>query len=235
MLPGATSVETPAISIELAVTEVADAVSESEQGGGSEASAASDGGLEAEAPEEKTETAEAEPAETGRQPPLQQDTPSQQDVLVAPNVTAPTPHQANETFAELASHTVKAPPDGRANRARPANRPKAVKSIASARGGFGVSSGKVSARTGAANSYKNIVQARVAANRPGVAVSSGRVEVAFGVNSAGGLAYARIIRSSGNTALNQSALGAVRRAAPFPPPPPGADRSFTMPFTFNKL
>lgn len=58
--------------------------------------------------------------------------------------------------------------------------------------------------------------------------SQGTAVVAFRVSSGGGLAGASLARSSGNANLDQAALNLVRRAAPFPPPPPGAQRSFTI-------
>jgi protein TonB len=50
------------------------------------------------------------------------------------------------------------------------------------------------------------------------------------------LAYATLSRSSGNAALDQAALAAVRRAAPFGAPPSGtssAQLRFSIPFYFR--
>ncbi|MEO0634986.1 MAG: TonB family protein [Pseudomonadota bacterium] len=38
-----------------------------------------------------------------------------------------------------------------------------------------------------------------------------------------------IRRSSGSAELDRAAIQMIQRAAPFPPPPPGAQRSFNMP------
>ncbi|QXT38948.1 energy transducer TonB family protein [Gymnodinialimonas ceratoperidinii] len=54
--------------------------------------------------------------------------------------------------------------------------------------------------------------------------------VAFRIASNGGLAGASIARSSGNAELDRAALSIVRRAAPFPPPPGGAQTSFSVAF-----
>lgn len=51
------------------------------------------------------------------------------------------------------------------------------------------------------------------------------VTVAFTVTASGGLGSLSIARSSGSAALDQAALAAVRRAAPFPAIPDGAGRS----------
>jgi protein TonB len=52
--------------------------------------------------------------------------------------------------------------------------------------------------------------------------------VAFSVSASGGLAGVSIARSSGSAALDAAALRMVQRAAPFPPPPKGAQRSFSI-------
>jgi protein TonB len=60
--------------------------------------------------------------------------------------------------------------------------------------------------------------------------------VSFGVSRSGGLSYVRLARSSGVSALDQAALAAVRRSAPFPPPPAGVPAgrlTFSMPFYFR--
>lgn len=58
--------------------------------------------------------------------------------------------------------------------------------------------------------------------------SKGTAVVRFRVSSNGGLAEVSLARSSGNARLDQDALRVVRRAAPFPPPPPGAQRNFSI-------
>lgn len=95
------------------------------------------------------------------------------------------------------------------------------------------SSGRVSASRGSAINYAAKVRARVASRRPGGAGQRGTVVVSFGVAPSGGLAYARISRSSGSGALDRRVLTAVRSAAPFPRPPPGATRQFSIPFYFR--
>jgi protein TonB len=98
------------------------------------------------------------------------------------------------------------------------------------------SGGRVSASAGAMVGYAAKVRARVAANRPTVGGRGGTAVVSFGVTTGGGLAYARLARSSGMPALDQAALAAVRRSAPFPFPPPGATArqlAFSIPFHFR--
>ena len=66
---------------------------------------------------------------------------------------------------------------------------------------------------------------------------SGEVHVAFTVARNGSVSGLQIVRSSGHSILDQAALQAVQRAAPFPPIPDGAGRSswgFTVPLAFSR-
>ncbi|WP_299848317.1 TonB family protein [uncultured Roseovarius sp.] len=58
--------------------------------------------------------------------------------------------------------------------------------------------------------------------------SKGTSVVAFTISSSGGIGAISLSRSSGSSKLDQAALRVVRRAAPFPPPPTGARRSFSI-------
>jgi protein TonB len=100
----------------------------------------------------------------------------------------------------------------------------------------GATSGRASASRGSVLSYAARVRAKVAGNKPGGRGHRGTARVSFGVSSSGGLAFAHLSRSSGNSALDQAALSAVRRAAPFGPPPAGtsaAQLRFSIPFYFR--
>ncbi|SPJ22584.1 energy transducer TonB family protein [Palleronia abyssalis] len=80
----------------------------------------------------------------------------------------------------------------------------------------------------AAANYPGQVMARLSrVGRPSVR-ARGTAVVAFSVAGSGGLASAGIARSSGSAELDRAAVQLVRRAAPFPPPPPGARRSFSI-------
>lgn len=83
----------------------------------------------------------------------------------------------------------------------------------------------------AASNYPGEVMARLmSARRPRIA-SRGTAVVGFSVASSGALATLGLIQSSGTSALDRAAIEIVRGAAPFPPPPPGAQRSFSVPIT----
>ncbi|MFN3746286.1 MAG: cell envelope integrity protein TolA [Hyphomicrobiaceae bacterium] len=98
------------------------------------------------------------------------------------------------------------------------------------------SAARVSASPGSAINYAALVRARVASRKPPGPGKRGTVVVTFGVSRSGGLAFASILRSSGDAELDRTVLSAVRSAAPFPPPPEGASlrqRQFSMPFDFR--
>ncbi|MGO6686123.1 TonB family protein [Rhizobium leguminosarum] len=62
----------------------------------------------------------------------------------------------------------------------------------------------------------------------------GTVVVSFSVNGSGGLTSVRVTRGSGVPEIDQLAVEAVRRAAPFGPTPGGNGRNFTsLPITVN--
>ncbi|MAQ83106.1 MAG: hypothetical protein CMH12_07730 [Maritimibacter sp.] len=96
--------------------------------------------------------------------------------------------------------------------------------------GNGNSAAAAAATARAAAQYGNAVMTRIARTRrertrlPGVAL------VAFQIGSNGGLVSVGIARSSGSPQLDQIAMNHIRRAGPFPPPPPGARTSFSVEF-----
>lgn len=89
----------------------------------------------------------------------------------------------------------------------------------------GVGGGKV-----AAASYGAEVMKKIRKTKKHKAGARGTAVVGFQVSGSGGLALARIIRSSGSPTLDQVALDHIRRAAPFAPPPPGAETRFSFEF-----
>lgn len=64
--------------------------------------------------------------------------------------------------------------------------------------------------------------------------ATGTAVVRFTIAANGGLAGVSLIRSSGNPALDQAAVDAVSRAAPFPPPPSGASTGLGVPVDFTR-
>lgn len=58
--------------------------------------------------------------------------------------------------------------------------------------------------------------------------ATGQARVAFTISASGRLSNVGIAGSSGSFELDRAAVRIVQRAAPFPPPPPGAQRSFAI-------
>jgi protein TonB len=64
----------------------------------------------------------------------------------------------------------------------------------------------------------------------------GTVELAFSLDRQGRVTASRIAKSSGSSALDEATLDLVRRAQPFPAPPPemaGAEVSLSVPIRYN--
>lgn len=78
--------------------------------------------------------------------------------------------------------------------------------------------------------YAKAVLKKVRSTRKKLGAGKGVAVVGFTVSRNGGLAGVKVIRSSGDTALDQIAVSHIQRAAPFPPPPEGAGRSFSFEF-----
>ena len=98
------------------------------------------------------------------------------------------------------------------------------------------SQAKVSASRGSLLSYAAGIRAKVARNKPAGFGRSGEVQVSFGVTPSGDLSYASLAQSSGNERLDEAAIEAIRRSAPFGPPPADASPAqlrFSIPFYFR--
>lgn len=82
----------------------------------------------------------------------------------------------------------------------------------------------------AAASYGSTVLRKISRTRKGKAPAKGRVVVGFVIAANGGLQSVRVVASSGDAGLDKVALDHIRRAAPFPAPPPTAQRKFAFEF-----
>ncbi|WP_415918962.1 energy transducer TonB family protein [Tateyamaria sp. SN6-1] len=92
----------------------------------------------------------------------------------------------------------------------------------------GKSGAATDAGNAAASNYPGKVMRRLSrVSRPKVG-SRGTAVVSFRVSGAGTIASVSIARSSGSAQLDRAALRVVQRAAPFPAPPAGAQRSFRI-------
>lgn len=253
--PGAVTLPTEAISIELLETEVLEAVAASPvlEAAASPASVQSD-------PGEMTKSAGAKPTRE-LQPVAHAEQVTVKEATAA-EIKAITPkgldilqgaHDGDEAAgaehqppapavrtSETPSRETKKQPVKTAKLADPSEtrstesrqRKKGTAQSRATRGSAG-STGRVSASAGSAINYAALVRARVAARKPAGGGRRGTVVVAFGVTRSGGLSFASIARSSGDAGLDRSVLSAVRGAGPFPAPPPGAGLRFAIPFHFK--
>ena len=64
--------------------------------------------------------------------------------------------------------------------------------------------------------------------------AKGIATVGFVLHESGEVASVVLLRSSGDSDLDAESLAVVSRAAPFPPPPPGAQRSFVIEVAFGE-
>lgn len=78
--------------------------------------------------------------------------------------------------------------------------------------------------------YAKAVMKKVRATKKQAGAGKGMVVVGFTVSDSGGLAGIKVLRSSGNAALDQVAISHIKCASPFPAPPEGAGRSFSFEF-----
>ncbi len=81
----------------------------------------------------------------------------------------------------------------------------------------------------AVSNYPGQVQSRIARQRLPRVRGRGTAQVSFTVAANGSLAALGLAGSSGSAELDREAVSLIRRAAPFPAPPAGAQTSFTIP------
>lgn len=87
----------------------------------------------------------------------------------------------------------------------------------------------------AMSNYRGRVQSHLARYKRQVGSSRGRVVVSFTLARSGGVRGVRVVRSSGNGAIDRAALAMVRRASPFPRIPAGGPASmrFSVPISYR--
>ncbi|WP_176556300.1 TonB family protein [Rubellimicrobium rubrum] len=85
----------------------------------------------------------------------------------------------------------------------------------------------------AAASYPAQVMQRLSRTRRDRIREAGTAVISFTVADDGGLAALAVAQGSGIPVVDQAGLALVQRAAPFPVPPAGAQRSFSFQFTGN--
>lgn len=86
------------------------------------------------------------------------------------------------------------------------------------------------------DAYKIAVASKIARNKPAAntaASAQGVVLISFTIASDGNVGGLKLTQSSGHEGLDQAALTTISKSSPFPPPPFGAPRMFTVPIRFN--
>lgn len=158
-------------------------------------------------------------------------------------VQRPSPQMA-EVFKHVKQKpaVTKSKPVNQQNELKPVSKPKSTPSVASAAALAGQNDGSERSKSpsaGVSNQTSEVGNAAVS-NYPGQVLrriqriprprvrSKGRAQVSFSISTNGGLASLRISRSSGSKKLDQAALRIVKKAAPFPKPPKGAQRAYSV-------
>jgi protein TonB len=93
-------------------------------------------------------------------------------------------------------------------------------------------------RSDASSNYPGRVSAHLARHKrypaaARAAGSQGVATVSFSLDGSGRVTSVRLARGSGIAGIDQEVVAMVRRASPFPAPPDGRGRSFTVPVRFN--
>jgi protein TonB len=232
---GAIEQPSEAITVEVVESTVLEAmlVEESRETAASPAAAATQEGNPDAAPEQTVEPPRPEPqrdAASINEAAPRTDAPaeSERQAAVAPEEAPRTDHGPVAQATEADSHEKSVEdaivaPNKREEHREPQKTSKKQGGVTTkATAGNAPSGGRASASQGSMLTYAAQVRARIANNKPAGEGSRGTVTIAFGVTTSGGLAYASVTRTSGIVSLDQAALSAVRRAAPFPDPPAGA-------------
>ncbi|MBT0958565.1 TonB family protein [Alphaproteobacteria bacterium KMM 3653] len=181
------------------------------------------------------ETIEAQEPESAAPPASQR--PQRRDPAKAPKQVVPAPAKKTPVKKEPVKKTPvkKAPPKQAAkapsgNAQRNNTKGAATTSSKTTKGTQSGTAKRQSAQSGnaAASNYPGQVMRRISrVSKPRVK-SRGTAVIAFSVSGNGGLARVSVARSSGSAALDQAAVAVIRKAAPFPAPPKGAQRQFTI-------
>lgn len=186
----------------------------------------------------KPQDVRAEPASTA--PPVRADPPEETVPAQEPAVAPPAPGPMTEKPILLLLSGLPRPSEaggaeGLAGRGRQAEAgsaapaspaPGHAEPAAAASGGMGDAYGrKVFARIKARQSYvRELARDSI----------EGSVALAFAVDPRGRMRDERVTETSGNSRLDRIAIGQLREAAPFPPPPNRQARAFTIRLTYRR-
>lgn len=180
------------------------------------------------APRAAPEKVEAEP-EASETAPVSGPRPRARDLARTPERAQPAAQTPDQRTAEPARRVPQGNSETNERRGSAQGSETAPAANAGVRGGTGQEAGT----SAAASNYPGLVQRQIGRVRRSSTRETGTVWVNFTIAAGGGLSAASIARSSGSARLDSEALRIVQRAAPFPPPPPGAQRVFQAPIVIR--
>jgi protein TonB len=192
-----------------------------------------------EVPVAAQETApELKPQETPPEAQIDEVKPQEQQATLAETAAQPTekpPEQAQPSRPQVQA-VQKAPERKRI--AAPTDKNAAQKKQRTAAVTSDAASGIGRGRSDNSANYNGMVAAHLARFKqyPAAARSAGSQGVAtvsFALDGGGRVTSARLAGTSGNPAIDQEVVAMARRASPFPVPPDGKGRNFTVPVRFN--
>jgi protein TonB len=181
-------------------------------------------------PAHAAETIEAEPEERPIPVPIARPPQPQDERYRAKAREKQTADRKNPVRKPQAANTARGNADRNARAGHASGRETAKAKI-----GGGNSGGKaLKAGNASASNYPGKVYAKIRRTRQKRAGGRGVAQIRFSISSSGGLASIRIASSSGSGSVDSTALDHIRRSAPFPPPPAGAQRQFVIPIEVRR-
>ncbi|WP_424934095.1 TonB family protein [Amaricoccus macauensis] len=149
-----------------------------------------------------------------------------EDVTESEQAEAETPPDPMPRPEDLPRREAKPAPQGNAQRTAAAGQAKGTTTATAVSSGSGGKSQE--AGNAAATNYPGEVFGKISRmRRPRGSIES-PATVHFVVAPNGGLVRVAVARSSGSVRFDNAVIAMVKRAAPFPPPPPGARRDFSF-------
>ncbi len=185
-------------------------------------------------------TAPTPPEITTQAAPPEETAPAPPDRIVAqsgpevqtPDADTPRPQPRGERPAQVVEAPRREPPAQQAPTGSAAQDSRAGQTTGNAQGNAAQSAQGGAAQSAsdgrAAAAYPQQVNRHLSRLRRPSARFNGETVVTFTIAPGGGLASVVVARSSGSAEFDQIAVSHVHGAAPFPAPPPGAQRSFNV-------
>ncbi len=236
-----------AVMIELASVPLAPDVPPQDLAVGPQAAASDDAmPLEAkEEPETEKQPEPPKPAEPVPQPSPQMEPQAQAENPVLPEAPSNVVLPLREKPPEMPTPDAEKPPQKPqpVEKARPKPRPNrnaavtaAPKPVPAARAKTNAASAAGASSSTSLTTWRGAMMAHLNRHKRAIG-ATGTVSVQFGIDRSGRVIFARVIGSSGNSALDREALALARRTSPVPAPPAdvkGAQINLTFAIRFDR-